>query len=809
MTDTNHYKKKNIYDCEILAPAGSYDAMLAAFNAGADACYLGGTMFGARANANNFDQNELIRAIEYAHIHGKKIYLTVNTLLKDNEINKNLYEYLLPYYQVGLDAVIVQDLGVLKYIRERFKDLPIHCSTQMTITGPNYARELMKLGVSRIVTPRELSFKEINEIYKATNLEIESFVHGALCYCYSGQCLLSSMIGGRSGNRGKCAQPCRLPYSLKESDIRNKYLLSPKDMCTLNILPDILASGVYSLKIEGRMKKPEYVASVVAVYRKYVDLLKLNGPDKYEVQQSDIEFLKEFYNRGGFTDGFYNKQNSPEMMTIDRPNHMGVSVGKTGKVSKNSIELIFDKNITKGDVLEIGNNMFNFFAPDDINKGTVYIYKSKDISQNMSNRIINRTSNMKLSQYVSDRYIKTNKNEMKTLIKNISCDLNISLNSPIKAKVYDDVISIDIEGPVPMSALNKPITKDTFLEKFMKTGGTRFNFENINIDIEDGLFMPVGMINEFRRYIIDEFRSALINKYKKQIEKEDEENKQKVENKYFKLSEETNNLYILVSTSEQLDEVLKYEYVNNVIIEYADIDKQSLNEIIERLRNKDIFVYIALPYISRNKMADEMENDGYFVSKLNVDGFVYRNLESFFMLKKYISSDKRVIFDNSIYAYNNYDITLLHKIGADYLTVSYENNINEISKFEDKSMLINIYGYIPVMISAGCIMKTTGQCKYNEIPHIHTISDRMSNEMKIKCVCRYCYNIIYNIIPQSLIQNINEINDMGMRNYKINFTTESANEVALVLDAYKEYISGNPADIKYASTKGHFKRGVE
>ena len=261
---------------ELLAPAGSMESLKAAVHAGADAVYMGGQRFGARAYADNPDQDHLKEAIDYCHLHGRSLYLTVNTLLKEQEMCE-LYDYLAPLYEHGLDAAIVQDMGVLSFVREQFPDLPIHASTQMTVTGADGAEFLKEFGVTRVVTARELSLKEIREIYEKTGMEIESFVHGALCYCYSGQCLFSSLIGGRSGNRGRCAQPCRLPYELyqKEQAVRNAegmYLLSPKDMCALELLPEILKSGVYSLKIEGRMKKPEYTAGVVRIYRKYLDL---------------------------------------------------------------------------------------------------------------------------------------------------------------------------------------------------------------------------------------------------------------------------------------------------------------------------------------------------------------------------------------------------------------------------------------------------------------------------------------------------------------------------------------------------------
>lgn len=305
---------------EILAPAGSWESMAAAINAGADAVYMGGSRFGARAYAENPEEDRFLEAIDYAHLHGCRLYMTVNTLVKEKELEE-LGEFLIPYYERGLDAVIVQDMGVFAYIRKRFPDLPVHASTQMTVTGYHGARILKELGASRVVTARELSLEEIAKIRDEVDIEIESFVHGALCYCYSGQCLLSSLIGGRSGNRGRCAQPCRLPYDVKKDGAfwgkqDERYVMSPKDLCTLDILPDIIEAGVFSLKIEGRMKSPRYTAGVVSIYRKYVDRYLEYGREGYRVDKNDKKMLLELFDRGGFTDGYYTQYNGRNMIAL-------------------------------------------------------------------------------------------------------------------------------------------------------------------------------------------------------------------------------------------------------------------------------------------------------------------------------------------------------------------------------------------------------------------------------------------------------------------------------------------------------------
>ena len=298
---------------EILAPAGSMECLQAAIAAGADAVYLGGTRFGARAYAQNLSEEDMVQAIEYVHIHRRKIYMTVNTLLKDREMEE-LYAYLLPYYRAGLDGVIVQDIGAVKYIREHFPKMPVHASTQMTITNTLGAEHLKQYGITRVVPARELSLGEIRDMKRQTGLEMECFVHGALCYCYSGQCLLSSMIGGRSGNRGQCAQPCRLPYQIdgkKPAD-----LMSLKDLCTIDILPELIDAGVDSFKIEGRMKSPRYTAGVVRIYRKYLDRYLEYGSERYYVEPEDKKELLDLFDRGGFTSGYYTRHNGRDMIAL-------------------------------------------------------------------------------------------------------------------------------------------------------------------------------------------------------------------------------------------------------------------------------------------------------------------------------------------------------------------------------------------------------------------------------------------------------------------------------------------------------------
>ena len=315
-------------DFELLAPAGNLEILKGVIESGADAVYVGGSMFGARAYANNFTEEELLEAIDFAHLRGVKVYLTVNTLIKNSEFSK-LYDYLLVYYKRGLDAVIVQDIGVVKAIHEYFPSMEIHTSTQMTVTGADGVRFLSQFGVTRVVMAREVSLAEMKRIHEETGMELEAFVHGALCYSYSGQCLFSSILGGRSGNRGRCAQPCRLPYTLEGK--KDEYILSLKDMCGIKALDKLHDAGVYSLKIEGRMKQLEYACGVVKYYRSYID-------SKKPVSDSDYDRIKAIGNRCGFTDRYYFDHNGSDMVTYVKPNFVSNAAEPSPEKRKLSIE---------------------------------------------------------------------------------------------------------------------------------------------------------------------------------------------------------------------------------------------------------------------------------------------------------------------------------------------------------------------------------------------------------------------------------------------------------------------------------------
>lgn len=800
---------------EVLAPAGSFECMKAAFNAGADAVYVGGNMFGARAFAGNFDDEELKTAIDYAHIRGKKLFLTVNTLLKNQEIERQLFDYIRPLYERGLDAVIVQDFGVLIFIRENFPELDVHASTQMTVTGSSFAKELKQIGVTRIVPARELLCSEIKEIYEQTGLEIECFVHGALCYSYSGQCLLSSIIGGRSGNRGRCAQPCRLPYDIafKDMTVKKEYPLSPKDLCTLQILPDILESGVYSLKIEGRMKKPEYVALVTSMYRKYVDLYVKNGRNGYRVEDEDIEALKDIYNRGGFTDGYYKRQNDAEMMSLKRPNHMGTVAAKIINIDekKRIIYAKACKDIDKEDVLEIflDNQQSVYVDAENIRKNSDFVIGSKmlklkseekcDTGQifrrisSSKNRNIMRTRNNMLIREIEDNFLSVDRYPVIA-----GGSVVIYRDMPVSVDVWSGEFNIHIDGCIPEPAGNRPVTETDIKKQFLKTGGTDFVFDEnqLTITVDDGLFINIKELNRLRREALDMLRERILSQYRRihntpcSIGKES-----------FSYSSDRPVVTALVSGLEQLNTVVLNENVNYIYVE-SDIfpeskTYQNWHEIITKCHENGKEIYMALPYITRDKAKEELRHNITFLQNNELDGYVFRNMETFMFFKEMGIDVKKAVFDNTIYAFNNYSLRYLERYSPFLVTGTYELNNTELGHLECTRIEMPVYGYIPVMVTAGCLKKSYGRCDGKKTGTM--LKDRLGNSFSVINHCNYCYNVIYNSKPLMLTDLSEDEVRIKPSAIRYNFVSETAEEIRNILcgNIIKEF------------TRGHFKRGVE
>lgn len=789
---------------EILAPAGSYESLKAAIAAGADAVYIGGTRFGARAYADNLDEQRLLEVIDYVHLHGRKIYLTINTLLKESELQQELYDYLLPYYRQGLDAAIVQDMGVLCFLKEYFPDFPIHASTQMTITDKLGAKFLENQGVERIVTSREMHIDEIKEITENTSLEIESFVHGALCYCYSGQCLYSSLIGGRSGNRGQCAQPCRLPYKV-QGEKESQYVLSLKDICTLEYIPELVEAGIYSFKIEGRMKKPEYVALVTAMYRKYVDLYISVGREKYKVDPRDKEKLMDLYNRGGSHGGYYHALNGRDMISIGRPNHAGVPALKVLKYNGKTVTAKAITDIGAGDVIELPDGKENYTFAKGVLKGQTISFPTHKKQIFTQDIILNRVRNESLLREINETIIQKKVKE--------KIDGKLILSSTSSAKFilsYGDII-IEVQGDVAQEAMNQP-TDATRIEKQMrKTGNTEFEFERLDIELLGNLFIPMQSLNDLRRRGLEALQEKILEQYRRNLEQTYDCALEKQET-VGRVREEINSFYVYVEQLEQFEEVVTKDCVKRIYLDANAIrfvvDNPKTLGVIKAAHFHKKEIYLGLPHIFRRNTGKQFETYYDNLIAQGWDGLLIRNYESYqFLLEKGYKGS--IVTDYSLYQFNRYAKQFWKNEQVDSFTAPLELNFKELKEVGLEDSELVVYGHLPMMVSAQCITKTTKGCQkqWGKI----TFKDRYQKEFTAKCNCDYCYNIIYNTAPVLLTDQKEEILELAPKALRLHFTIEDKAKVNEVLCLYEDVFRKGcePKEPSMEFTRGHFKRGIK
>jgi len=785
---------------EILSPAGSYESLMAAIAAGADAVYIGGTKFGARAYADNLDEETMLKVIDYVHLHGRKIYLTVNTLLKEQELQRELYEYLLPYYRCGIDAVIVQDMGVLKFVKEHFPDLPIHASTQMTITDLLGAKFMEKQGVERIVTSREMHLDEIKEISENTDVEIESFVHGALCYCYSGQCLYSSMIGGRSGNRGQCAQPCRLPYKV-QGEREAKYVLSLKDICTLEYIPELIEAGIYSFKIEGRMKKPEYVALVTAMYRKYVDLYLEKGKAAFKVDPKDKEKLMDLYNRGGSHGGYYHTQNGREMVSLERPNHAGVPVLSVLHYQGKTVTARAIADINAGDVIELPDGKENFTFANAIRKGQKVTFPTHKKQVFEQNAVLNRVRNESLLREIQDTIIK------RKIKEKINGKLILSEGTSAKLLLYYGNILVEVNGDVPQEAMNQPMDVARIEKQMRKTGNTEFEFETFEVELTGRLFMPMQSLNELRRLGIEALEEKILSAYRRTNEQEGS-----LSSKEEAYSHKLEAFHVYVEELEQFEAVLEATCVKRIYVDSNGIDEIWKNPdtdcIIAKAHENGKEIYLAMPHIFRSKTRKKYEEFYRTLENQAWDGILVRNCESYEFLLEH-GFQGNIVTDYSVYQFNRYAKHFWQEEQIESFTAPLELNYKELKDVGLQNSELVIYGYFPMMVSAQCVAKTTKGCRHEK--GRLTFTDRYQKEFTVKNHCDYCYNMIYNTAPVVLLDQKTEIQDLNPKALRLHFTIENSTEVRTILNMYeKVFLQGDSClEPGIEFTRGHFKRGIK
>jgi len=746
---------------ELLAPAGDFSCLLAAFNAGADAVYLAGKSFGARAFAGNFETEELIEALDYAHLFNKKIYLTLNTLIKETEFSQ-IAEFLQPFYEHGLDGVIIQDLGLIPYLKKEFPLLELHGSTQMTVSNYRSAAWLREQGLCRVVPAREMSLEELKEIRKKADIEVEAFIHGAMCYSYSGQCLFSSFLGGRSGNRGRCAQPCRLPYKVMEngsciSGKKGVYPLSLKDLCSLPYIYELMDAGIDSFKIEGRMKSPEYVAGVTAVYRKYMDLY-MNG-ERRPVAKEDLEHLAKLYIRSDMKDGYFKKHNGKDMISLSSPSYQGCDDKLVVKIHDKYCEGRLKQSINGVLNLAIGQ-------PAEL---TVY---NDSASVTVYGDIVLAAQNRPLSEEDAAKQIRK------------------TGNSPFGFETLD--ICLNGEVFMPVKQLNE--LRRAALEELQET----MLASCMCVKDAGNKSTIIGTTQE--NNIVTVIKNENVN---------DQNTRSKIEKNQVQTADKL-TLRISIMTAEQFESLLDCDIVPERIYIPADLfylKKLDGQECMRQAEEKGMELYVSLPRMIRKR--DEAYLD-WLKELLDIfDGILVKSLEGLAFLEQ-CDYKGNIVTDHSLYSWNRSALDFMNGYRSEY-TYPLELSVHELKRLDDRNGEYVVYGRIPMMITANCIRKTMDCCNKSTNFFAQSLVDRYKKELPVYTNCVHCYNEIYNAVPMSLHKEISQLKKQGFKVLRLEFTDENAGLTERILDYYGHKMT----DKAYAGefpikeyTQGHFKEGA-
>lgn len=729
---------------ELLAPAGSLAHLKAAVRAGADAVYIGGQRFGARAYAKNLSADDCSDALHFAHFHGRKVFLTINTLMKEDEINQILYDFLKPYYEAGLDGVIVQDLGTASFVHRNFPDMEIHASTQMTITHAAGAFAAGKMGITRIVPARELSLEELSKIKRESGLELEVFVHGALCFCYSGQCLLSSWYGKRSGNRGCCAQPCRLPYM--NGSGQEAHYLSPRDLCSVRMLPQLVDAGVDSLKIEGRMKNVDYVAGVTSVYRRYLDLygeLKKEGhPERYQVSEQDYHILKELYCRGNFTEGYWRRHNGPEMMAVNTQKNLGRRIGQIKSVGKHSILVRLLDRVHPGDILVIpaGINRETVLTvpliPGTGGSITLNVPDGKCLSPSMP---VFRRRNELLSRRLQEEVIE------RRLCYPVKGQVTICQGTSSRVALTCRGVSITIEGPAAETAVKKALLKEDVVKQFQKTGETPFSLKALSVELQENSFLPLSVLKGLRR---DAYR-ALADKIATFGDRvRVMESCPKTDKNSLGDRETTKERIAVVYDMPLLDKCLSLGFYTSICL---PVDAWNPDELI--VQNKRIIQsgkkpLLSLPSVMRHGR-DQWEE---ICCQAVWDSIYVHNINEACWLAQLDRFKGKRIAAASFYQWNRESLAASKRIaGINGFQLPVELTLDECAGLLSSGLSAEliIYGHVPLMVSAQCQKKMAGRCDHRN--EALWLSDRRKRKLLVSTHCDFCYNKIWSHEPGNLI----------------------------------------------------------
>lgn len=793
---------------ELLAPAGSADAMVGAFSAGADAVYLGGERFGARAYADNFSTEEIIRAIGQAHVLDRKVYLTANVLTREEELPE-LVSFVGQLDEAGLDGVIVQDLGVLSALHETCPDLPLHASTQLSVTSAEAVRILRRFGVRRVVPARELSLKEIETLREEDSaafsdcIEIEAFIHGAMCYSYSGRCLMSSFLGGRSGNRGRCAGTCRLPYRILGEnrkpagpDARKKEVwpLSMKDMCVLSILPELIDAGIDSFKIEGRMKKPVYAAGVTAVYRKYIDRFyawaQAGRPTPWKVEEEDLDMLRSLYIRTELGTGYYHAKNGRNLVTIGKPGYAGTDAALEEKIRRQFLGGLPSRAVT-------GRAVFRTGEP---------------------------------------------------------ARLAVTLSADVPESSAASLAEAEAAGAVVQPASASPLTEEGLRARLCRTGDSMFTFSSLEIEMDDNIFLPVSAVNALRREALAGLQERILQDARRQRQRRamlSEEVREKESHASAEggsgerkpapdagrsLRSKGQELWALVSNREQMEAAgaagcecilvdgdfgpsgpaeiafssQKTQNGNNSGVEYHEQGRS--------VREKTRYVCV-LPPVFRVNNRERIRQDILNASRRGYSGILVRTLEELELVLQE-GYEGEIIADSSLYSWNS---RAMGALAADCSRIVCSLELNQGAILDAvraagsgntqkilEQIVLPVYGRIPMMESAGCVRKTEKLCSKKD--GFWYLEDRRGMQLPVRCRCGVCANTIYNAVPLSLHQFAGRGLYSKVPVHLCMFTTEDREQTLRILHYFGSLREGSqrksarpPFD---QFTNGHYKTGA-
>ncbi|WP_089611506.1 DUF3656 domain-containing U32 family peptidase [Dehalobacterium formicoaceticum] len=836
---------------EILAPAGDFQAFVAAVENGADAVYIGGKVLSARAFAGNFDEDEMAKAVEYAHLRGVRVYVTVNILVDNSEIT-DAVSYVKTLYDLGVDGLIIQDLGLAFVIHQVLPRMNLHGSTQMIIHNGEGARFIQEMDFKRVVLARELSLEDIAQINKETSLEMEIFVHGALCISYSGQCLMSSLIGGRSGNRGKCAQPCRMTYTLVDEKGQpatdekiGDHLLSPRDLNTLEILPEICQTGVRSLKLEGRMKRPEYVATVVRIYREALDRYK-DDPEHFEVNTQELKELTQIFNRD-FTHGYLLGHSGRDLMSYQRPNNRGTRIGRIDEIQNQGqmATIKLDEGIRIGDGLEIWvtkGGRQGFVVDQIISNGRSLrsAAPGEKVSINITGQPrvgdrVFKTHDVKLIETAQNSYLYPQK------LIGVKFHLTAHLGKPIH------ILATDEEGYqgrftseyIVEKAMKRPADEESVKKQLNRLGGTAFYLKELLLDLDEGVMLPASELNNARRHVIDLIKQQKLERYayppvpnREVMDKFHQLIPAKKESRIRK-SELSVRVGSLEGAKAAVEAGADRIYLSGENFQsQPKLTMEQMKDIAQYSRQKGCEVVFALPSIFHPQERSAMYRMIERVGSLPINAMLVNNMGGIQALKE-SGWDRRIYTDLGLNVFNDFSIDVLREKGIDLITLSLELNFAQIEKMNLGPGKIEclVHGSLPMMINQYCALGSilggkegTKACSRPCQGKSFGLKDRMNLIFPVE-VDQFCRMHLYNPKELSMLAHADKFLQLGIDSLRIEAKRYSPSAVLQVTQIYRQVIDAASSHLMQhldlenlektlakmtnaGFTKGHYYRGV-